>query len=193
MTEKHYIKGSMDGWLRVKREPSGAEISIPDFLQVDLTESKEGRDYFVVLEGLERGKKFSVKIGNLTSAYTGFSGMAHLQFSLSKGLLTYSGGKVKAITGRDRPIPVGAHPIQIPDFPHNAPDAYTRQSRYAKTWFYLGHGAAVPGRNDRYLHTGTLSDGCITVDPAEWTQLYQYLILCRSGDGKTVGMVSVVR
>ena len=193
MSEKRYIVGGMDGWLNIKREPSGQVIALPEFLQVDLTESKEGRDYFTVLEGVELGKKFSVKTGNLTSAYPGFRGLAHVQFSLSKSLLTYPSGKTKAITGKERPIPVGNHPIQIPDFPHSTPVAYIRQSHFAKTWFYLGHGAAVPGRNDRYLHTGTLSDGCITVDPSGWTQFYQYLILCRSGDGKTVGMVSVVR
>lgn len=66
-------------------------------------------------------------------------------------------------------------------------------SAYAKSWFYLGHGQAVRDQGDRYLHPGRGSLGCITVDPAGWTQLYRYLILCRSGDGKTVGRVVVVR
>jgi len=118
--------------------------------------------------------------------------MAHLNFNITKQLLTYPGGQVKAISD-DRPIAVGAHPIQIPDFPHSGGIGYMAESSYAKNWFFLGQGNAMPGSDDRYLHTGTGSLGCITVEPFGWTRLYQYLILCRRGDGETVGMVTVVK
>ncbi|MBK6973753.1 MAG: hypothetical protein IPH26_12685 [Sterolibacteriaceae bacterium] len=39
---------------------------------------------------------------------------------------------------------------------------YLGQTPYAKTWFDLGTGNAVRGNNDRYLHTGRVSAGCIT-------------------------------
>lgn len=194
MAEKCYTVGGRDGWLKIKPEPAGMDIAVPEYLQVERTTSKNGRDYFTVLEGVARGKKYSVRAGNLKNGNPGFRGSAQIQFSLSKELLIYSGGQVKAIThSGDHPVPLGMHPIQIPDFPHTWGVDYMAQSPYAKNWFYLGQGNAMPGNNDRYLHTGRLSDGCITVDPAGWTQLYQYLILCRRGDGKTVGMVSVVR
>ena len=197
MSEKRYIVGGMDGWLNIKREPSGQVIAVPEYLQVELTASKDGRDRFTILEGAERGKKFSVKAGNLKSGNPGYHGMASLQFNITKGLLTYHGGQVKAITGTgtnsDKPIPVGMHPVQIPDFPHDGGMGYMAQTPYAKNWFFLGHGNAMAGSSDRYLHTGERSAGCITVEPFGWTRLYQYLILCRRGDGKTVGTVSVVR
>ncbi len=193
MAEKHYVVGGHDGWLNVKREPSGAIVALPGFLQVDVSESKNGRDHFTALEGVESGKKFSVKPGNLKSGNPGYRSAVHLQFSLSKELLTYYGGQIKAITHPDQPIAIGTHPVQIPDFPHDKGILYLGQTPYAKNWFYLGLGNAMPGTNDRYLHTGLRSAGCITVEPTGWTRLYQYLILCRRGDGKTVGMVTVVR
>ena len=193
MAEKRYVVGGHDGWLNVKREPSGAIIAIPEYLQVELIESKNGRDRFTVLEGVERGKKFSVKTGNLKSGHPGYHGMANLKFNITKGLLIYPGGQVKAITGKGRytPIPKGPHPIQIPDFPHPKAMGYMAQSPYAKNWFFLGQGHATHGSDDRYLHTGAESAGCITVEPYGWTRLYQYLILCRRGDGKTIGTVVV--
>lgn len=191
MADKRYLVGGGDGWLNIKREPSGAIIAAPEYLQVELTSSSAGRDYFTATEGPERGKQFSVKTGNLKAGSPGYRAAASLQFNVSKQLLTYPGGQVKAITDPDNPIGGGLHPIQIPDFPHEFGASYMSQSHYAKTWFYLGRGNAVPGRNDRYLHTGRVSAGCITVDPSGWTQLYRYLILCRSGDEKTVGSVRV--
>lgn len=77
--------------------------------------------------------------------------------------------------------------------PDNLGMGYLGQTPYAKNWFYLGTGNAVPGNNDRYLHTGRVSAGCITVEPASWTALYRHLILSRSGNDKTVGTVTVVR
>lgn len=193
MPEKRYTVAGMDGWLNVKREPSGLVIAVPEFIQVEVERSSGGRDFFSVLEGVERGKHFSVKSGNLKVGSPGYRAAAVLQFNLGRESLSYPGGEVKAITHSRNPIPAGVHPIQLPDFPHSLGMGYMSQSTYAKSWFYLGQGNAVPGNNDRYLHPGSVSAGCITVDPSEWTRLYQYLILCRSGDGKTVGTVTVVR
>ena len=194
MAEKRYVVGGHDGWLNVKREPSGAIIAMPEYLQVSLSESKEGRDYFTPLEGVERGKKFSVKTGNLRSANLAhYHSGAHLEFSLSKEKLTYQGNQAKAVTDTAFPIELGQHRIQIPDFPHDKAIGYRADSPYVKTWFFLGNGVARHGSDDRYLHPGGNSLGCITVKPSEWTRLYQYLILCRSNDGKTVGNVLVVR
>lgn len=193
MAGKHYIVGGKDGWLKIKPEPSGADIALPEYLQVELTASKAGRDYFTVLEGVKRGKKFSVKVGNLKSGNPGYRAPVALQYFIARQLLTYPGGQVKAITDIEKPIAVGTHPLQIPDFPHNGGIGYLVYSPYAKNWFFLGQGNALPGRNDRYLHTGLRTEGCITVEPSRWTQLYRYLILCRRNDGKTVGTVSVFR
>jgi hypothetical protein len=193
MSDNRYVAAGMDGWLNVKREPSGIVVALPEFTKVEVTSSQNGRDYFVVQEGVDQGSKFSVKAGNLKPGNPGYRAPANLKFSLGRELLTFLGGEVRAFTHSSNPIPVGLHPVQMPDFPHDLGGRYMGQSRYAKTWFYLGHGHAVSGHNDRYLHPGTISAGCITVDPSMWTSLYQYLIRCRSGNAKTVGSVSVVR
>lgn len=193
MPATHHVIGGSDGWLNVKREPSGQVVSLPEFLQVELQSSAGGRDRLKVLEGPEAGRLFSVKVGHLKPGLPGFRGAASLRFDLSRKLVSYSGGQVSAITDANNPVPVGSHPIQIPDFPHELGAGYTAQSPYAKTWFYLGTGNAVSGNNDRYLHAGSVSAGCITVAPSAWTALYRYLILCRSGNAKTVGTVVVSR
>jgi hypothetical protein len=193
MAERRYIGSTADGWLRVKPEPSGEIVSLPEYLQVEFSSTSNGRDYFTVLEGINLGKKFSVLTGNLKSGAPGYRAPAHLRYNLSLNLLTYQGGQVKAITHPRNPIAIGLHPVQIPDHPHDGGIGYLAQSSYAKVWFYLGVGHAVRNSNDRYLHTGERTAGCVTVDPSQWTKLYQYLILCRSGDGKTVGTLSVAR
>ncbi len=193
MSVKRYAVGGTDGWLNIKREPSGTVVAIPEYLRVDHERASEGRDHFRPTEGVERGKAFSVKTGNLKAGDPGYRPPAALQFDLRRGVLVFPGGQARAITSARNPIAVGQHPIALPDFPHDAGSAYMSHSPYAKTWFYLGQGHAVPGRDDRYLHPGRVSEGCITVEPADWTWLYRYLILCRSGDGSTLGTVTVVR
>lgn len=191
--KKRYTSAGRDGWLNVKREPSGAITALPEFIHVELESSSDDRDFFIVKEGIESGNRFSVKTGHLQPGTPAYRAAANLQFSLGRKLLTYPGGQVTAHTHERNPIPVATHPVQIPDFPHPLGTGYIDKTPYAKNWFYLGHGHAIPGNNDRYLHPGSVSAGCITVDPSGWTQLYQYLILCRRGDGKTVGTVTVVR
>lgn len=195
MPDKAYVVGGPDGWLNVKRESSGQIISLPEYLQVEISLTKDNRDYFTVLEGVEKNKKFSVKIGNLKTGIPSYRPPARLTFSISKNKLNFPGGEIKAITVVRNPPPIGILPIQIPDFPHIMGTSYQVDSIYAKSWFHLGHGHAVPGNNgaDRYMHTGMESAGCITVEPQGWTRLYEYLILCRGNDGKTVGSVTVVR
>ena len=92
----------------------------------------------------------------------------------------------------DNPIGKGTHKIQLPDFPHKGGGGYLSQSAYAFSWFYMGVGHAISGKNDRYLHTGSASDGCVTVNPADWTKVYNYLILSRQGDQANVGIIKVI-
>lgn len=191
--ERRYLASASGGWLNVKREPSGVVVALPEFLRVEWEVTIDGRDIFVAREGVEEGHRFSVKSGNLGSGDPGYRGPVNLEFRLGRELLTYPGGQVRAITDGDNPVPLGVHPIQIPDFPHARGATYLGQTPYAKSWFYLGHGHALPGSGDRYLHPGSASAGCITVEPTQWTYLYRYLILCRSSDGRAVGRVTVLR
>lgn len=192
MREKCHTIGGSDGWLNVKRVDSGAIVSLPEYLSVEVTARRDGRDHFTVSEGPEAGAMLSVVSGHLGSGSPPRRASARLRFEIGRGLLSFPGGQARAVTYNRNPIPPGTHPIQIPDFPHPGGSHYMGQSRYAKSWFYLGHGRATPGRDDRYLHCGNVSAGCVTVNPADWTDLYKYLILCRSGDGRTIGSVTVV-
>lgn len=193
MAERRYTSAGTDGWLNVRREPSGIIIALPEHIATELESSSNGRDHFIVKEGVERGNRFSVKTGYLKAQPPTYRPAASIQFSLSRSILTYATGRARAFTSEVNPIKPGTHSIQIPDFPHPLGAIYLQQSAYAKNWFYLGQGNAVIGKSDRYLHPGGVSNCCITVDPTDWTQLYQYLFLCRSGDEKTVGNVVVVR
>jgi hypothetical protein len=193
MMKKACIMAGGDGWLNAKYEPSGLPASFPNFLQVEIVKTLLGRDYFKPTEGLERGNLFSVPVGNLNKDSLQYQGPARLTFSISKHQLTYAGhNKATAKTDPLHPIALGAHPIQLPDFPHEHGRGYTGRTPKAMVWFYLGIGAAVKGRDDRYLHPGRYSAGCVTVEIADWDWLCVYLLLCRAGDGKNVGTLTVV-
>ncbi len=133
-----HISASSSGWMRVKFEPSKIEVSLPHSLQVETTNSKDGRDFFTILEGVHKGKKASVKTGNLGGISIS-TGPAKLIFDIGKSLLTYGGSSTaKAITDNYNPIGKGTHKIQLPDFPHSGGDYYLSKSPYALSWFYMG-------------------------------------------------------
>ncbi|MBV8271310.1 MAG: hypothetical protein JO067_03460 [Cupriavidus sp.] len=189
-----YIVGGSDGWLRVRRHISATIISLPEFLRIDITDVRDGRIHFVVREGVHSGSFCSVVEGNhVRSGSPPHVGPVRLTFSISKQQLTHPGGIAFAVTYPVNPIPIGRHPIQIFDFPHGAGALYLPQTAYALSWCYLGHGTAVRRSNDRYLHPGELSSGCVSVKPADWTAVYQRLVRARSGDGKTFGYLDVLR
>lgn len=194
MGSKRNIIGGNDGWLRIKTEPRAEIVSVPGHLQIELSATRDGRDFFTVLEGVHKGKRASVTTGNISPGALPLRKAVHLIFDRDAGSLTCGEVKLRAKTDIFNEIPKGDHPIQIPDFPHPLGHAYLSNSIYAKTWFYLGHGHATPGGHggDRYLHTGNRSAGCVTVDPDHWTRLYELIIRCRSNDGSTVGSITVL-
>lgn len=188
---KHYVAvPPPDAWLAARPEPSGLgmEVMLPEYLAVEIASTLGGRDIFTVLEGMHTGKAFSFAVGRLRTGNPGWQGPARLSFNIGKQRLNFPGGQVRAKTAQQQPIPPGAHPIHIPDYPH---DVGGNNMSNARSWFYLGKGTPVAGNNG-YLNTIRPSDGGITVEAADWPALYQYLILCRSGDGKSVGSIAVV-
>lgn len=189
-----YIVGGSDGWLRVRRGAAGAIISLPEFLRIEIADVRDGQIHFVVKEGVETGASCSVQQGNhVRSGRAPYVGPVRLSFSISARRLKYPGGEAEAKTDPGNPIPIGTHPIQIFDFPHRIGARYAAQTPYAKSWCYLGRGMAIKDSNDRYLHPGTGSLGCVSVNPVHWTALYQRLVRARNGDAKTVGYLDVVR
>lgn len=65
MPGKGYVVGDSSGWLRVKSEGSGGVVALPSYLKVDIGEIKNGREHFVVLEGVNAGKRFNSVPGHL--------------------------------------------------------------------------------------------------------------------------------
>ncbi len=189
-----HIAANHSGWLTVLFEPSKVRVSLPNYLNVEIKKTKDKRDYFTILEGVHKGKEASVKVNNLGTS-TVYLPPARLTFNLAKEELRYGTGKVaSAITDEYNPIPKGSNKIQLPDFPHDLGSGYLGISTYSLSWFYLGLGNAISGQNgkDRYLHTGSISAGCVTVSPSDWDDLYKYLIRSREGDKTNVGIIKIV-
>jgi hypothetical protein len=203
---KKYIPASSSGWINAKIEPSGMEQSLPEFLQVQHTETKtvtlagktQIRDYFTISEGVHRGKRASIMHtngrSNLSTTVPAYRGPMMLKFDAQKQRIYHGSTEVAAITQPRNPIRNGTHFIRLPDFPHPKGSRYLVESKKALTWFYIGPGTvAVPGVSDFYLHTGMASDGCVTVtDIRAWDNIYQQLILSRQGDMLSVGTIKVI-
>lgn len=192
----HFVSTDKTGWLRVKLEPSGKIVPLPQYIKVAFDSRRNKRDYFKIEEGVYKGLIASVsqKTGNsswLAKPLPSYLGPVSLTFEKSKGKLETPIGSLSATTDASNPITNGAHPVQLPDFPHELGRTYISSASKAMTWFYLGTGNATPG-NDRYLHPGRISAGCVTVtDISKWDLLYAKLILSRAQGGKNVGTITV--
>lgn len=55
MVAKHHIVNAKNGWVLIKSEPSGQRIAVPELLRVELTDTRNGRDFFTVAEGVHKG------------------------------------------------------------------------------------------------------------------------------------------
>lgn len=195
--EMRYVSTDNTGWLRVKLDAGGKIVALPQYIKVKYIERRNGRDYFTIEEGVYKGKDASVsqKSGNqswLGKPLPAYSSAANLVFKKREGKLVTPIGVIAATTDSSNPISNGRHPIQLPDFPHDLGRSYVGRASKAMTWFYLGTGNAIPGKNDRYLHPGRISAGCVTVtDVSKWDSLYKKLILSRASGGKNVGAITV--
>lgn len=195
--DMRYIVTDDSGWLRVKLEPSGTIVPLPQYIKVSFSERRSGRDHFKIEEGVYKDKTASVSQRSGSSSWLGkprpvYKKEVSLTFKKGEGNLTTPIGTLKAITDSGNPIPNGVYPIQLPDFPHDLGSGYVSQASKAMTWFYLGTGNAKPNDNDRYLHPGRVSAGCITVTQvSQWDSLYAVLILSRAIGGKDVGTITV--
>ncbi len=195
--EKRYVATDNSGWLRVKLEPNGVVVPLPQYLKVTFSERRNGRDYFKIEEGAYKGKNASVSQNSGSASWLGkplptYRGPVNMTFKKGEGKLMTPVGTLRATTDPSNPIPNGQHPVQLPAFPHDLARGYVSKSSKAMTWFYLGTGNAIPGRNDRYLHPGRISAGCVTVtDLYKWDSLYAILILSRATGGKNIGTINV--
>lgn len=170
---------------------------MPQYLKVAFSERRNSRDHFKIEEGVYKGKNASVSQKSGSSSWLckplpTYRGPVSLTFKKGEEKLITPIGTVTATTDRSNPIHNGRHPVQLPAFPHDLGRSYVPRASKAMTWFYLGTGNAIPGRNDRYLHPGRISAGCVTVtELSKWDSLYAVLIISRMPGGSNAGTITV--
>jgi hypothetical protein len=189
---KHVTDADGHGWLIVKWAEGKTVPAVPQYLRVQPLKTQGGREYFKVLEGLCAGKEAGVKQKAGGGSYLADGDpkepAARLKFNRKTKQLWYGdSGPIAAMTDPANKVPLGTHDLEIPDEVHRLGEPYLKDSRYATTWFRVGHSG------DRFLHPGHVSAGCVTVtDTKKWTDVYDYLIKRRLGDDKSVGRIEVV-
>jgi len=177
---RYVSKVGNEGWLTVEIRPKGGATvkqSLPYALKVNVNETKDGRDYFEILEGVHKGKSASVVRKSATESYLvksiSHQNAATVKFNRATQELWYGGkGPYNAFSGAFQQyaqVSVGIHDIQIPDAPHSATrNEYSKHTNYHRTWFRIGLTVA----SSRYLHVGEISEGVchrqgIPLRPAE--------------------------
>jgi hypothetical protein len=180
------------GWLEVLLKADAEKrISLPIYLKVQLDRLDENREYFTILEGALKNIQASVLLG--TTKKSRFSKInphtkqAKLTYSISKKILKVSRKKYTAIDYPDAVWTKGIYDIEIPDYPHEGGLQYLEFARHATVWFRISH------HDDRYLHTGNGSLGCITIiEKNRWEELFSSLISARKGDDISIGILKVI-
>lgn len=183
------------GWLVVKYDDNLTYPPLPQYTLVEQTDIKDERVYFKILNGRSKGKIASLTIDNASTYFTEAKGdyakAAKLYYNRKEGLLRYGNSRLSQEAGLacrlypGNPPPTGLFELEIPDEIHPIGVPYYSSSKYAATWFRIGH------HGDRYLHPGNMSLGCVTVTALDqWTNIYNYLIAARQGD-KSVGTIEI--
>lgn len=176
------------GWLTVKLENKDV-IALPQLLKVEILKIENNREYFIILEGVAKGKKASVRLNEDGKSYLSrkgeHKGPAELFLNQETGKIIILGLGTYNAKVKPDPLPSGKYDIEIPSEPHDAGWRYLKESKYAKTWFRIGH------EGSRFLHVGQRSLGCVTVtDKEKWTEIYGHLIKSRK-NSKSIGEVIV--
>lgn len=194
MAIRYVTNADGKGWLIVRHANKSTYPPLPQYLKVNHQKTELGRDHFVIMEGRNKGKFASVSIKASNDSYLASGASPHtiaatVKFNITTGKLWYGNlGPINTKTMTGNPVPVGKHNLEIPYEAHSLGTGYQALSKYAKTWFRIGHSG------DRFLHPGRISAGCVTVtDIAAWTRIYEYLIKSRKGDGKSVGTIEVIK
>lgn len=193
MAVKFITNPDNSGWLLVRI--GDLRVSLPRYLKVDHHATRNGRDYFRILEGAYQNQQASVAHKPDGGSYLGRGrhlNAGQIKFNRSTNQLWYGNtGTVHTITDSGNPIPLGTHNLGIPDSPHAGGISYASRSSFTTVWFPI-RKSRVNTSLDRYLHPGNLSAGCVTVKDVEtWSAIYGYLV-DRRKDSKDVGTLIVV-
>lgn len=188
-----YITSESDGgWINGLTGDDNQLIALPESLKVRVHSVKDNRSYFTIEEGRFRGVKASVKISDrgvfLLTHKNEQTAPAALVYSISKKILTWGEEIFQAKDNVDSPWREGIYDVEIPDVPHKKGRPYIDDAKYALVWFPI-----VYDTNERYIHTGLGSLGCITLaDQKKWDNFCKKLLRARKGDRKHVGTLKIV-
>jgi hypothetical protein len=170
-------------------------------LKVNYLRTTNNRDYFIPYESLDHkdtefsvtrksdGTSYLVDGQLLPSATVTFNPRtSHVWY----GSGSYQVGPIWAVIQND-PLPDGTYDLELPDYPHrDYGQPYLPESPYALVWFRIRPDGVKNTLNTRYLHTGSRSNGCVTVkDVPYWTKFYNYLFNHRKGDNLSVGTITI--
>jgi len=187
-----YIPDIDNGWFKV-RLANGETASIPAFLKVQSEYIEGGREYIKILEGLYKDRSASVSLDDKNNNNSWLltdvkhEPLINFQYSISKRVLIVNNKKYQTADYAGSQWKKGWYDIELPDYPHKDPRNYVNISSRFKTWFRIGH------EGERYLHTGRVSLGCITITEVEkWNEIYDKLIKARKGDFISVGVLEVI-
>ena len=195
-----------NGWLDFLYE--NVRVSLPQHTKLQILKEEGAYTLFKVMNGnaqiLINGKNIFLKgkavrlstknIDKLTTKKPYIANGASLILTYSnnfqsKANLIFNNKNIEVIF--DKPIQTTniIYKIFAPDFPHHYSNHYAEQTKYYGVWFAIEYGD-----NSRYIHTGRVSDGCVTVPPQHWEALYEYLISNQlSQNDKYVGTIQIIK
>jgi hypothetical protein len=212
-------KVGSDGWLQARQGESTALIPLSKYTKVTLTESRAGRTYFKVMDGLAKDKTLSLADANARE-YLGSKAPAPTPASIVVTYGKYVEGWVSAARNGEKldqqmatlevagitaqvtmnsvwgtgftPLPAGKYLVLLPDAPHKADMTRFYRRVEPSLQFDQVWFPIKHGDNSRYVHVGNLSDGCVTVlDLARWADIHEALISHRSPDGESLAKLEV--
>ena len=207
-----------DGWLKCRDAISNAAVYLLKYTRVQLTERRQGRTFFEVMDGGAKGRTLSLSDEN-SLVYLGPKaptiGPAKVVVTYGKyveGWVSRPRGEslnhqlatleVAGITaqvsmnsewGRNyTPMPAGQYTVLLPVAPHDKVATSFYRPFEPRLKFDQVWFQIQYGDNSRFVHVGHLSHGCTTVlDLARWADIHEALISHRSADGKSVAQLTV--
>lgn len=212
----YYVENvEKDGWLRFLYEYKGKKYSIflPQYTKLQILKIQNQYTLFKVISGNsqakieENGKEIHITLKDkivwlstinvstrLSTNKPNIGSGAKLILKYkdnyhSKAKLMFENNSIEVIF--DNPIQkeYASYKIFAPDYPHKTSDRYADITKYHRVWFAIEYGD-----NSRYIHTGTISAGCVTTPLKYWERLYKYLISNQSEkDGQYVGILQITK
>jgi hypothetical protein len=184
------------GWIECKDMATGGSISLCENTELKLLDERSG--IFKVKYGKYQNRVVKPSLNFIKEmAFEKFKGEPNQTAALlvKEGCLFFLSTRVKLV----QPINIssGYYQILLPDRPRiHIPQIYYYSlsgSAFASTWFPL----IQKNKEPFYLHLGSYSRGCLTVDYNSnqniniWNKLYYYLISAKSHTGQ-LGILHVV-